>query len=89
LDVCINNLQLEECIEELGKQTEPGFFDPVATYMEKKFSLNNKPDFLLHNHTHFVHVWLSAFTFMFCFKHFQASSLLQLLNWLTWHYNIT
>ena len=33
-DVCIDSVQLEVCIAELGQQTESGFCDPIATYME-------------------------------------------------------
>ena len=34
MDVCIDNLQLEAYVEELGQQIESGFFDPVVAYME-------------------------------------------------------
>ena len=34
VDVCIDSLQLAVCVEELGQQTESGFFDPIVTYME-------------------------------------------------------
>ena len=34
VDVCIDSLQLEACIVELGQQTKSGFCDPIATYME-------------------------------------------------------
>ena len=36
MDIFIDSLQLEACIEELGQQTKSGFFDPVTAYMEKK-----------------------------------------------------
>ena len=89
MDICIDSLQLEACIEELGQQTESGFFDPIATYMEIFFSLNDRSNCLLHNQTRYVHVSLSTFTFVSWLKHFQAASLSQLLDWLIWNYNIT
>ena len=39
VDICIDNLQLEACIDELGQQTESGFFDPIAMYMDFFFSV--------------------------------------------------
>lgn len=89
MDVCIDSLQLAVCVEELGQQTESVFFYPIVAYMEYFFSLNDKSDCPLHNQTRYVHVWLSAFTFVSWLKHFQAASLSQLLDWLIWHYNIT
>ena len=64
VDVCIDSLQLEACIVELGQQTESGFCDPITTYMEFFFSLNDKSDCLSHNQIQFVHGWLSEFTFV-------------------------
>ena len=89
VDVCIDSLQLEVYVEELGQQTESGFFDPIVAYMDFFFSLNDRSDCLLHNQTRYLHVWLSAFTSVSWLKHFQATSLSQLLDWLIWHYNIT
>lgn len=89
VDICIDSLQLEACIEELGQQIEFGFFDPIAVYMEIFFSLNDRSDCLLHNQIHYVHVWLPAFPSVSWLKHFKAASLSQLLDWLIWHYNIT
>ena len=89
VDICIQSLQLEACIEELGKQIEFGFFDPIAVYMEKKISLSDRSDCLLHNQTRYVPIWLSAFTSVSWWKHSQAASLSQLLDWLIWHCSIT
>jgi len=80
VDVCIENLQLVVCVEELGQQIESGFFDPIVAYMEYFFSLNDKSDCLLHNQTRYEHVWLSSFTFVSWFKHFQVASVSQLLD---------
>jgi len=80
MDVCIDSLQLEACVEELGQQTEIGFFDPIIAYMEYFFSLNDKSDCILPSQTHFVHVWLSTFLVVCWFRHFQAASLSHLLD---------
>ena len=87
--VCIDSVQLEVCIAELGQQTEYGFCDPIATYMEMFFNLNDRSNFLLHNQTRYVHVWLPTIASMSWLKHSQAASLSQLLEWLIWNYNIT
>ena len=89
VDVCIDNVQLEVCIAELGQQTESGFYDPIATYMEMFFSLNDRSNYFLHNQTHYVHAWLPAITSVSWWKHSQATSFSHLLEWLIWHYNIT
>ena len=89
VDVCIDSVQLEVCIAELGQQTESGFCDPIAMYMEMFFSLKDRSDRLLHNQTHYVHVGLPAITSVSWWKHSQAASWSQLLEWLTWHYSIT
>ena len=69
VDIWIDSLQLEACIEELGQKTESGFFDPIALYMEFFFSLNHRWNCLLYNQTRYVHVWLLAFAFMSWLKH--------------------
>ena len=74
---------------ELGQKKKSDFCDPIATYMEIFFSLNDRSNCLLHNQTRYVHVWLSAFTFVSWLKHFQAASLSQLLDWFIWHYSVT
>ena len=89
VDVCIDSVQLEVCIAELGQQTESGFRDPIAAYMEMFFSLTDRSNCLLHNQTRYVHVWLPAFTSLSRLKHSQTTSLSQLLDWLIWHYNVT
>jgi len=89
VDICIDSLLLEAYVEELGQQAWSDFYDLVVAYMEYIFNLNDKLDCLLHNQTHFVHVWLSTFPIVSWFKHSLASSLPQLLDWLVWYYNIT
>ena len=89
IDVCIESVQLEVCIAELGQQTESGFCDPIAMYMEMFFSLTEKSNCLLHDQTHYVHVGLQAIASVIWLKHSQAAFFLDLLEWLTWHYNIT
>ena len=82
VDVYIDSVQLEVCIAELGQQTKFGFCDPIATYMEMFFSLNDRSNCLLHNQTHYVHVWLPTIASVSWLKHSQATSLSQLLDWL-------
>ena len=82
MDICIDSVQLEVCIAELGQQTESGFCDPITMYMEMFFSLNDRSTCLLHNQTHYVHAWLPAIASVSWLKHSQAASLSQLLEWL-------
>lgn len=49
VDTCIGSLQLEVCVEELGKQTKSSFFDPIVTSTEYFFSVNDKSDCLSHS----------------------------------------
>ena len=48
-DVCIDSVQLEVCIAELGQQTESGFSDPIAAYMEMFFSFTDRSKCLIHS----------------------------------------
>lgn len=89
MDDCIDSLQLEVYVEELGQQIESIFFDPIVAYMDYFFSLNDKSDCLSHSQIQFVHGWLLAFPIVSWFEHFQVASLSRLLDWLIWHYNVT
>ena len=88
-DVCIDSVQLEVCIAELGQQKESGFCDPVAMYMEMFFSLTDRSSCLIHSQIHYVHEGLPAITSVSWWKHSQAASFSGLLEWLIWHYSIT
>lgn len=81
-DVCIDSVQLEVCIADLGQQTESGFCDPIATYMEMFFSLIDRSGCLLHDQAHYVHEGLPAITSVSWWKHSQAASSSDLLEWL-------
>ena len=89
VDVCIDSVQLEVCIAELGQQTESGFCDPIATYMEMFFSLTDRSSCLLHNQAHYVHVGLPVIASAIWLKHSQAAFFSDLLEWLIWHFSIT
>jgi len=88
-DVCIDSVQLEVCIAELGQQTESGFRDAIAMYMEMFFSLTDKSNCLLHDQTHYVHVGLPVIASVIWLKHSQVVFFSDLLEWLIWHYSIT
>lgn len=88
-DVCIDSVQLEVCVAELGQTTESGFYDPIAMYMEMFFSLIDGSGCLLHDQAHYVHEGLPAITSVSWWKHSQAASFSALLEWLIWHFSIT
>ena len=81
-NVCIESVQLEICIAELGQPTESGFRDPMATYMEMFFSLTDRSSCLIHSQIHYVHEGLPAITYVSWWKHSQAASFPGLLEWL-------
>jgi len=84
-----DNLQPRAYVNELGKQIESNFYDPIATYMEYIFKLKEKPGFLLQSQRYYGYILLVGFPTMFSFKHYQkTTSLSQLLELLVWHYNI-
>lgn len=88
-DVCIDSVQLEICIAELGQQTELVFRDPIAMYMEMFFSLIDRSGCLLRDQAHYVHEGLPTITSVSWWKHSQSASFSGLLEWLIWHFSIT
>ena len=81
MDVCIDSVQLEVCIAELGQQTESGFSDPIATYMEMFFSLTDRSSCLIHSQIHYVHEGLPAIASVIWLKHSQAAFFSDLCEW--------
>ena len=88
-DVCIDSVQLEVCIAELGQPTESSFRDPITAYMDTFFSLIDRSGCIFRDQIHYVHEGLPAITSVIWLEHSQAASFSGLLEWLIWHFSIT
>ena len=87
--VYIDNVQLEVCIAELGKPTESGYRDPMATYMDMFFTLIDRSGCLFRDQAQYVHEGLPAIASVSSWKHSRAASFSGLLEWLIWHFSNT
>jgi len=89
IEVYIDNVQLEACVEKLGQPTESGVRDPIAVYMDIFFSLIDRSGCTFRDQGHHVHERLPAIAYVTSWQHSQAASFSGLLEWLIWHFSIT